>query len=171
MKRPLIFVLPLLISLHSLCMADSAYVEIDSLVTQVPPNKGASLLKLDTIDEIKGAELAPSKDKLLIKTSGVYFISATGQIGAVFRGAEGYMDLWLVKNGKDVPDSSVRRALSKSNPMSIITTTFLLELSAGDTLAAAFSASEPSLGFLFLKPDVEPAITSFTLSMFKINSD
>jgi hypothetical protein len=163
--------LPPLFFFHALSVATPAYIELDSIVTQVPLNKVASALKFDTIDEQENMLLAPSQDKVVIQVDGIYFVSAIGQIGATSRGAAGNMDLWLVKNGQDVVDSSVRRSLSPYIPMSIISTTFLLPLSAGDTLGAAFSASGPSLGFLFFKPDNEPAITSFTLSLFKINSD
>ncbi len=105
-----------------------------------------------------------------MKQAGVYFISSSGQVGAVAPGGKGYVDMWFEKNGKPVANSTARMTLSSSTDTAPLTDEIVLTLEAGDTIATAYSASGPSLGFIFLQPDNEPACASFLLSIFMINN-
>lgn len=144
------------------------YITLDSLVTQVPFSGGVSHVKMDSLGESNNIDLSPSKDKVIVKERGVYVITAEGQIGSLVPGVQGYMDIWLVKNGIAITNSNNRTSISRDAPIGLLTTSSILTLSPGDTIATAYTASGPSLGFIFLQPDNEPAATSFSFQMYKL---
>lgn len=160
--------IPLLCFATGLSAGEPAYFQAGSVKTQVPTNAGTSYIEMDLVDLSKNVELSPSKDKLIIKEKGVYFLVTSGQIGALTRGAAGYMDIWVVKNGKPFPNSTYRVGISPYFAIGLLTNQFVISLEAGDTIATGYSASAPSLGFIYIQPDNEPAIESFTISLFKI---
>lgn len=158
-----------LIGTHTLS-ASSAYGSFSSLTTQLPQNSGFSLVKMDVVESAKNLELSPQKDRIVVKEPGLYFIIVSGQLGATQRGAKGYLDLWFEKNGKPVINSNIRQSIDATSLTTPITFQIMIDLAAGDTIATAFSASAASIGFLFFKPDTEPAVTSFYASIFKIDN-
>jgi hypothetical protein len=148
---------------------ENAYAQLSSLKTQIPPSAKPAALIMDRVDLIHNFELSPEKDKLIAKIGGTYFVVAAGQCGSINRINTGYNDLWFVKNGASVPNSNCRMSTNNPISISVLMTQFLIELKPGDTIATHFSASAPSLGFLFWQPDNEPAVTSFLFSIFKID--
>lgn len=161
----IIFILLLLCSQNSY----AAYAQLSSLVTQSPSSYKGGLVKMDQTDNIDNFELSPSKDTIIAKEAGVYFVICTATVGATSAGAKGYMDLWYIVNDKPIPNSANRIAIPDFTTISLLTSQFVIPLKAGDKLNIGFSASAPSLGFLYIQPDLEPAMSSFMLSIFNIN--
>ena len=149
----------------------TSYGSFSSIVTQTPSSAGTNLVIMDQADEMLNIELSPKKDKIIIKEDGVYLIIATGEVGAITTGIVGYMDLWFLKNDKPIANSGNRVAITDSSQISMVVAQIALSLKAGDTIAAGFSASGPSLGFIFIQPDNEPAMTSYDLTIIKISED
>ncbi len=165
-----IAIFPLLFLLFKAeALVATAYGQLSSLTTQMPTSAGANLVKMEVADELLNIDLSPQKTKLIIKEDGVYFIMASGQVGAVSSGASGYVDLWLVKNDKQVPNSNCRITINDSAETDVLISQAALTLKTGDTISSGFSSSGPSLGFIFTQPDNEPAIVSFLFSIFKLS--
>lgn len=152
----------------SLVAAEPAYAQVSSLKTQIPFSSTPTAITIDSVDALKNFAVGPNKDQLIAKEEGVYFLIASGQCGSVNKSDTGYMDLWFVKNGAAIPNSNCRLTVDRSTSIGILVTQFLIKLSKGDTISTNFSASGPSLGFIFTQPDNEPANTSFLLSIFKV---
>lgn len=146
-----------------------AHAQIYSLVTQIPYSKTGSLVKMNLIDSMEGFELSPTKDFLIAKTDGLYFLMFTGQIGSETPGSEGYVDCWFVKNGKPLPNTTKRQTVNTSNFAGLMNTGLIIALAVGDTFGIMFSASGPSLGLIHIKPSVAPGITSVNFTIFKID--
>ncbi len=170
MKNKIIFfTLLCLLGIESI-RADNAYLRATSLTTQLPEGTGRTLVKMDSVDEIKNAELTNNRERVTVKEPGIYFITSSGQVGAISPGAKGYIDMWFEKNGKPVVNSTSRMTLTTSTDTAPMTNAIVIALNAGDTIATAYAASGPSLGFVFLQPANEPACASFLFSLFKINN-
>ncbi len=155
--------------LGSQAQAISAYGQFSSIVTQIPSASGASFVKMDSVDNLQNLEIASSKDKIIIKEEGTYFIIATGQIGGISAGAKGYIDIWFVKNDVPIPNSNNRMTITDYRTVGVLTTQFIIKLSPNDTIATRYFASAPSIGFVFSQPDREPIVSSFLLSIFKVD--
>lgn len=145
-----------------------AYAQISSYVTQTPTSGVGSLVKMEIVDAIKGFELSSDKKKLICKQKGLYFAMASGQVGAANPGALGYVDCWFTKNGESLSNSNNRQTINSSSYTGCLISQFIMELEVGDSLGVVFSASGPSLGYIYIKPDNEPGIPSFTLSLNQI---
>lgn len=148
--------------------AEPAYAQLSSLITQTPTSGAGSLVKMEKIDALKNFELSPAKDKLIIKQPGVYLAIASGQVAATNAGARGYVDCWFTKNDQPLANSTVRLSVDTPTSTGLLISQFIIELAVGDTLGIVFTASGPSLGFVFIKPDNEPGIPSFIFSITKL---
>ena len=148
---------------------ESAYAQLSSMKTQIPPSTKPTPLIMDNVDLLHNFELSSKRDKLTTKVPGMYFVVASGQCGSFNKTNTGYNDLWFVKNGVAIPNSNCRMSTDNPISLSVLITQFLIELKPGDTIEANFSASSPSLGFMFTQPDNEPANSSFHFSIFKID--
>ena len=130
-------------------LAASAFGQFSSLVTQVPSASGASLVKMDSVENLQNLEISKNKDKIIIKEAGYYFVIATGQIGGVSVGAKGYMDIWFVKNDVAIPNSNNRMTITDYRTIGVLRSQFIIKLAAGDTFSTSYSASAPSFWVLF----------------------
>lgn len=161
-------VLAAFFSLGRLC-AEPAYAQLSSLITQTPSSGAGSLVKMEKVDALKNFELSSDKDKLVVKQAGTYLAIASGQVGATSTGAVGYVDCWFTKNGQPLANSTVRLSVDNSTSTGPLITQFIIELAVNDALGVVFTASGPSLGFVFMKPDGRPAIPSFIFSITKLD--
>lgn len=145
-----------------------AYAQLSSLVTQAPSSGMGSQVKLEKIDAMKNFKLSPEKDKLIVEQPGVYLAIASGQVAATTPGATGYVDCWFIKNGQPLPNSTVRLAVDTPTYTGLLISQYIMELAREDALGIMFTASGPSLGFVFIKPAVSPVIPSFILSITRL---
>lgn len=168
-QRLLFLLLCLFLKFASL-EATATYAQLSSLITQTPRSGGTSVVRMDSLDALQNLGITPQqRDKVIIKEAGVYFVLASAQVGAVNPGAAGYMDIWFIKSGVAVPNSGCRMSVEESSFTSVLITQTVIQLEVGDTIATGYSASGPSLGFVYTKPDNEPAIPSFLFSIYKID--
>jgi hypothetical protein len=150
-------------------LAAATYANLTSLTTITPTSSKGSLVKFDSVEAIKGFDLASAKNKLIVKQDGMYFIIISAQIGATSPEATGYVDVWLSKNGKPIPNSTGRTAILDSTATYTLVIQSILPLKNGDMIENYLSASGPSLGCIYMQPDNEPALSSYQLVIIKID--
>ncbi len=158
-----------LLSLKILPLHAVAYAQLSSVQNQIPSSSNAMPIAMEIVHEMKNFELGPKKDSLVVKEDGVYFLFASGQIGSVPAKATGNVDIWFVKNGIGIPDSTGRESLDKATSAGLAISKFVTKLSAGDTISTYFATSRASLGLVAISPEGEPMIASFLFSIFKIS--
>jgi len=84
---------------------------------------------------------------------------------------DGYVDLWLIKNGKAVDNSNTRQTISKAST-GVLVSQSIMKLKAKDTISVGFSASNPAMGLVAIPAaNAEPAIPSIIFSIYKISTD
>lgn len=146
----------------------STYAQISSLNTQALGDAKTAIVKMENMEVSNGIDLASSKDKVMIKEDGVYFIMAAPQVGSTNSSATGYVDVWLMRNGNQMPNSNVRKGIAQGSDTTVVVSQTIAKLNAGDSIGIGYSASNPALGLIFTKPENEPAIPSLIFSIFKI---
>lgn len=149
--------------------AEGAYVQVSSYVTQIPTSGKGSFFEFESTNLIKNFNLSEDRQTIKMEQSGVYFISIIFNAGSVNAGTSGYIDCWFVKNGKVLPGSNTRASVDRSTSVPAVSIQFLDKFEAGDTLGAVFATSGPGIGVISIKPDVEPMISSVSLSAHKID--
>ena len=146
------------------------YAQLSSMVTQKPKGSDPSLVSMENDDALSGLDHS-EKDKIVVKTSGVYFVMAAAQIAKDSGNQDGYVDLWIQQNGKDVDNSGTRQAVKDAKFTTVLVCQGIAECKAGDVFSAVISASSPGtgLGIYAIKPKGEATIPSIIFSMYKIN--
>ena len=143
------------------------FTQLSSLQNQpaLSPINLASLEKVDGIQNI-GNNLT----NITIKKPGYYVVIAVGQAGAIKQGVSGeqYLDIWLLKNGVPLANSTARITVSQVLTGTVITQD-IVGLNQNDTVSVGFSATDPAFG-LVSRPakGQEPAIASIVFSIYKI---
>ena len=96
-------------------------------------------------------------NKMYVEETGDYFF----QFSAMFiktNASAGTADMWIRKNGSDIPDSNTRITLSGSNAEITMTVGFILDLDAGDYLQLVSSASATNILISHNAAGVGPAV-------------
>lgn len=135
------------------------------------PKKGkqAVPISLNVNDSITGIEHFTSKDNSIIriKQSGLYFVIAAPQIGRKKGNISRYVDIWLRKNGEDIPNSNVRANLYHGTSKDVIINQSMIPLLREDKVQIMMSVEtgNEGIGLEAIKPKGEPTIPSIILSM------
>ncbi len=131
--------------------------------------KQATPVSLNVNDAITGIEHFTTKDNSIIriKQSGLYFIIAAPQIGRKKGNTSRYVDVWMRKNGEDVPNSNIRANLYHGTSKDVIINQSMIPLSREDEIQVMMSVEtgNEGLGLEAIKPKGEPTIPSIILSM------
>lgn len=126
-------------------------------------------IALNVNDAITGIEHFTSKDNSIIriKQSGLYFIIAAPQIGRKKGKISRYVDIWMRKNGKDVPNSNIRANLNHGSSKDVLINQSMIPLTREDELQVMMSVEtgNEGLGLEAINPKGEPIIPSIILSM------
>jgi hypothetical protein len=144
------------------------YTQLTSLKNQ-PALGPINLASLEIVSGIENIGNAPTSIK--VEQGGYYFVIAAGQAGAIRdnpAGGNQHVDIWFIKNGASIPNSTSRITVSPDVTGTVITQNIIF-LSENDTLSVGFTATDPSYGLVgTLAKDKEPAVTSLTLTAYKI---
>lgn len=136
---------------------------------QRPKTTSPVAIQLNSNDAILGIEHTASKDnsKIKIKNSGLYWIMAAPQLGRLKGEVPRHVDIWLRRNGEDVPNSNIRATLSNSNSKGVVVNQSMMPLKREDIIEIMMSVevAEEGLGLDAIKPKGEPIIPSIILSM------
>ncbi len=131
--------------------------------------KQATPVSLNVNDAITGIEHFTTKDNSIIriKQSGLYFVIAAPQIGRKKGSISRYVDVWIRKNGEDVPNSNIRANLYHGTSKDVIINQSMIPLFREDELQIMMSVEtgNEGLGLEAIKPKGEPTIPSVILSM------
>jgi hypothetical protein len=131
--------------------------------------KQATPVSLNVNDAITGIEHFTTKDNSIIriKQSGLYFIIAAPQIGRKKGNVSRFVDVWMRKNGKDVPNSNIRANLYHGTSKDVIINQSMIPLTREDEIQVMMSVEtgNEGLGLEAIKPKDEPTIPSIILSM------
>ena len=126
-------------------------------------------IALNVNDAIVGLEHFTSKDNSIIriKRSGLYWIMAAPQIGRKKGDVSRFVDIWIRKNGEDVPNSNIRATLFHGTSKDVIVNQSMIPLFREDEIQIMMSVevANEGLGLEAIKPKGEPTIPSIILSM------
>jgi len=148
-----------------------AYGQITSTQDQRPSATSPVLITLNQNDEINGIEHSKQNPgDIQIKEAGVYVIIAAPQVGRTSGTEERFVDIWLRKNGKDIPNSNVRNVVGSSKAKDVIVNQTMMSFDSGDVINVMMSVEVPDegLGIEAIHPTGEPLIPSIIFSMHKI---
>ena len=135
------------------------------------PKKGKkpTPVSLNVNDAITGIEHFTTKDNSIIriKQSGLYFVIAAPQIGRKKGNVSRFVDVWIRKNGKDVPNSNIRANLYHGTSKDVIINQSMIPLTREDEVQVMMSVEtgNEGLGLEAIMPKGEPTIPSIILSM------
>ena len=135
------------------------------------PKKGKkpTPVSLNVNDAITGIEHFTTKDNSIIriKQSGLYFVIAAPQIGRKKGNVSRFVDVWMRKNGKDVPNSNIRANLYHGTSKDVIINQSMIPLTREDEIQVMMSVEtgNEGLGLEAINPKGEPTIPSIILSM------
>ena len=131
--------------------------------------KTATPVSLNVNDAITGIEHFTTKDNSIIriKRSGLYFIMAAPQVGRKKGDVSRYVDIWMRKNGEDIPNSNIRANLYHGTSKDVIVNQSMIPLFREDEVQVMMSVetANEGLGLECIKPKGEPVIPSIILSM------
>lgn len=145
------------------------YSQCSSMTTQTPKHNKAQSVLLEINDGFKTGVDCSAISPVTIRKTGLYFVIAAGQVGSAKKDTQGgYLDLWLIRNGKPVANSNTRQSVLSGNDTAVLVSQAAMELSAGDTLSLGFRVSDPNQGIgLIATPSTaeEPGIPSMIFSV------
>lgn len=145
----------------------SVYAQLSSQQNQI--TEDPSLVIFENVDSISGLKLE-TKNKLVVKEDGLYFVSLAGTIGDKKFSRPGNVNLYLIKNNNIIQNTAVSKLVNEWHTKDQISAHAILSLKVGDIISIGFSASGPGIGLVSIAESPNnPAIPSVILSMFKID--
>jgi hypothetical protein len=88
------------------------FAQLSSSETQTPTDSSPVKVRFNQNEEIYEIVHDISKpEDILIKHAGVYTIIAAPQVGRDSGSASRYVDVWLNRNGRNIPNSNVRKVI------------------------------------------------------------
>ena len=101
----------------------------------------ATPIKLEITEDANGPYTDPTdRSKIYVNETADYFFEFSGQ-AAKGGGASAQIDLWIRKNGVDIPRSNSRYTLQGNPNEVLVTVAFILDLKAGDYVQVMFSSA------------------------------
>jgi hypothetical protein len=176
------FMVILIVLVVSTVLAVKGYIEADavkgvysqcsSMTTQTPRHTRAQSVVLEINDGSKTGVDCSAISPVTIRRTGLYFVIAAGQVGASRKDTQGgYLDLWLIRNGKPVANSNTRQYIRTADDTAVLVSQAAMELNAGDTLSLGFRVSDANQGVgLVATPSTpeEPGIPSMIFSVMSL---
>lgn len=149
--------------------AKGIYSQCSSMTTQTPRHNKAQPVVLESNDGYKAGVDCSAISPVTIKKTGIYLVIAAGQVGSVKKTTQGgYLDLWLIKNGKPVDNSGTRQYITSPEDTAVLVSQAAMELNAGDTLALGYRVSDANqgIGLVATPPTAdEPGIPSMIFTV------
>ena len=147
------------------------FAQLSSTLDQRPNVTTPVKIELNQVDAIKGIEHSPNAPgDIKISESGTYVVIVAPQVGRTSGTSERYVDIWLRKNGGDIPNSNTRCVLVNSKDKDVVVCQTMLPFQATDILNVMMSVEvvNEGLGIETIRPMNEPTIPSVIFSMHKI---
>ncbi len=147
------------------------YAQITSTEDQRPTGTSPVLVTMNQNDEISGIiHTSENPGDVRIKEAGVYVIISAPQVGRTSGNEDRYVDFWLRRNGKDIPNSNIRLVVGTSGAKDVIVNQIMMSFDSDDVVNVMMSveAANEGLGIEAIHPKGEPTIPSIIFSMHKI---
>jgi len=147
------------------------FAQIISTLDQRPDTTEPVPVTMDQNDAISGIEHSSDHPAdIRIAESGTYVVIAAPQIGRLSGEKPGYIDFWLRKNNKDIPNSNVRATITTNEDKDVVVNQTMMSFNAGDVLNVMMAVSDAGngLGVEAIKTEGRPLIPSIIFSMHKI---
>ncbi len=147
-----------------------AYIQLSSVITQIPSQGINSLVTFDTINLKKNFQISPDHTAVICQIPGLYYISCGLQPATIIRGVNGYLDTWFNVNGVSIPSSNSRQYVDENLRVSQVTNNSIFLLNEGDVISTGFASNNPYIGIIYIQSYLknEPSVTSYIFSAYKI---
>lgn len=143
----------------------TAYAQLSSTESQVAASAG-KVISLNQTDSAKDVE--NNKGVVTIKTAGVYFVMAAGQVAGATNKEKGSVRLWMKQNGMDVANSNTEQSID-SGFTGVLVCQGVMECKAGDKVELIQAATGTGVGMIASTPKGEPVVPSMILSIIKVS--
>lgn len=140
---------------QNLLTADQPYASVTSNITQVVTSTTTATVLTFEINEILSSithSTLTNTSRIIIQSVGTYFLDFSAQLS----GGAASLDIWLRKNGVDVPMSNTRSALQNSSDYRIIQETFIVSAVANDYFELVLSSTNTSAGVTAIAAGTSP---------------
>lgn len=145
------------------------YGNVSSTQTQhVTGANVATVVAFDTVEDTNNIQLIDGT-KIAVLKSGDYFFQFSAQV-AKEGGSSAQADIWLRKNGVDLPRTNSRATLQGNPNEVLITLNYILDLDPGDYIQVAFSSADADVALTAhsnltnpTRPDIPSIIATINL--------
>ena len=147
------------------------FAQIISTLDQRPTTTEPVPVFMDQNDAISGIEHSSDHPAdIRISESGTYVLIAAPQVGRNLGEESAYVDFWLRKNDRDIPNSNVRCVLGTNENKDVIVNQTMMQFNTGDVINVmmAIERTGEGLGIEAIKTPGRPLIPSIIFSMHKI---
>lgn len=128
----------------------------------------ATIVSFNTVEYVNNVELVDTT-KIKVLEHGDYFFQFSAQI-AKPAGSSAQADIWLRKNGVDLPRSNSRATLQGNPNEVLITLNYILDLAPEDYIQVVFSSADSTTGLVAFsglttptRPDLPSIIATINL--------
>lgn len=125
--------------------------------------KPGKLVEFELQDNVNG--IAVSRNAVTVRKPGSYLVMAAPQITATKNG--GCLDLWLMLNGKDIPNSAIRSCQTTAGNTDVLMSQTIIKLKPGDRIQVMTSGDGAILDAV--KPSKGPLIPSIIFTIIGLN--
>lgn len=94
--------------------------------------------------------------KFTVASAGTYNLQFSLQLNKLQGGSAENIDIWLSKNGSNVPDSNTRVTLANNNTLLVAAWNFIEFLNAGEFLELKISVTDPEVVIFALPAQTTP---------------
>lgn len=133
--------------------------QLSSAIDQKP----GKLVDFEMRDNVNGIDVA--RNSVVVKKPGSYLVMAAPQITATKNG--GCLDLWLMLNGKDIPNSSIRSCQTTAGNTDVLMSQTIIKLKPGDRIQVMTNGDGAILDAI--KPTQGPLIPSVIFTIVGLN--
>lgn len=151
-----------------------SHAQLSVSKSQYPTEQG-NFLKMDLVDSIEGSiEFDPRRDSTTINIleDGSYLLLIVPQIRRIpdFSG-EGCLTTWVVINGKDLANSSIKNCVTSENWRDTLTSTLqtILPMHKGETIQVKMrSHPDGQIGMVAITPEGVPLVPAVIVTLVRI---
>lgn len=148
------------------------HAQLSSTVTQQPIVTTPVLITMNQNDDLSGITHSTTinSDRIIIRKKTTYFILAAAQVGKTSGTTNVNIDIWLRKNGVDVPNSNTRAGIVLSTDTQVLVSQTIVDMNKDDYFQIMLSVSSLSqgAGIIASSPSGEPAIPSIIVSIYEV---
>jgi hypothetical protein len=150
-----------------------AFGQFSSSISQSIDASEHIKIDLDSQEELQSGSHSIDFDKgdIKIKQSGMYMILAAPQVCRARGSIARWIDFWIRLNNRDLPNSTVRRAVGDFKQKDVVPLNAVTPLKSGDIINIMMTAEkdDEGLGIESLEPDGEPEIPSIIVTIVQLD--